>query len=805
MQPASANNAGSFNDELLAVFKARKPWLVNRKIVSSHIFTPKYINNLINSDSPYLLSHSLQPVDWIEWQPSFESDFKSGDKLVFVSIGYSTCHWCHVMAEESFANTDIADILNQSYISIKVDREQWPLVDERFKSALELLKGEAGWPLNVILTPEGKIVWIDSYLNKDKFTKVIQGLAKRWQKQPKAIFSLASRIEATVNPDPLPTSNPETNPLSKSDWRKLLPKQHQSVYQALLNEQRPGEPRFFREIWQLGLLDEYLRTGNEAYLKAVENQLSEILLSPVFDAIDGSFHRYTVDSEWKTPHFEKMLYTQANMITLLAKAYGITGKQHYRIAMEQTIDWVELWLKNDSGYSSAVSAISEGQEGKYYHFSETPLDSGTVNVAGFKVVNRFTHDIQNENVQNYLISLDSLDSDWRELTSYQELKKYRKQKVKPELDEKVIVSWNSRYAIALLDAFEVTDKAEYLENSISLLESLWQAAKLDGELYRIVFLGRASIPPQMEDYALFAKAQFRLAFYQPWQTEKDDESKRKFYAQSDGNRVVESVGESIDESETSIMTTSALHDSSAATRGNWLLEQMMIHFDENGEHDGKSLYAKITNLNTDGEQSSVYTSVYEALALGELYSQSPVYKKLIGRFTKNHSHLPIEMFKHYSFVSSVADSLSPARLNHAIFAKGHGRIKAFYSEPNLNSKPNEVSHGGVIKVTFTMENGWHVNANSVSKSRFIPTTVKLDRDVADSQTDTDIRYPEPRIRKLGFSDSKLALYEGRFEIFLEGGVIQEGELQKELKSIDIRIQACSDQLCLLPETIKLNL
>lgn len=775
-EPVSLDKTVLNDADLMIAFESRKPWLVNRKIVSSQTSTPKYLNNLINSESPYLLSHSLQPVDWIEWQPDFETDFQSGGRLVFISIGYSTCHWCHVMAEESFANTDVAEVLNQSYISIKVDREQWPLVDERFKSALELLKGEAGWPLNVILTPDGKIVWIDSYLNKDKFIKLIQGLAKRWQKQPKAISSLANRIDAIVNPDPLlkpntnsiPTSNSGTHPLSKSDWRKLLPEQHQSVYQALLNEQRPGEPRFFRDIWQLGLLDEYLRTGNKAYLEVVENQLAEILLSPVFDAIDGGFHRYTLDSEWQTPHFEKMLYTQANMISLLARAYGITGKQHYRIAMEQTIDWVEQWLKNDSGYSSAVSALSEGIEGKYYHFRGYKSDSGIVNLAGFKVVTGAINDTQNGSEKNYLVSIDSLEFDWRELPSYQELKKYRKQKVKPEIDEKVIVSWNSRYAIALLDAFEVTDKAEYLAKSTRLLESLWQHANFDEKLYRIVFLGRASIPAQLEDYALFAKAQFRLAFYQPWKAEYNDVRKSK--------------------SKLSGMVASTLPDNSAAIRGHWLLERMITHFDS----DGKSLYSNVSNLNTDGEQSSVYTSVYEAFALGALYSQSSVYKKIASKLIKSHSHLSGELFKSYSFVSSVADSLVPARLKYAVFSKGHGRIKAF-------------NDGGIIRIEFDMEPGWHINANPAANKRFIPTQVSLVGIDGGFQSDKSIKvhYPQATEKQLSFYKTLLHLYEERFEIQVESPELKTSTDENNRHMLSIRLQACSENLCLLPESFNL--
>ncbi|SQH77454.1 conserved protein of unknown function [Shewanella benthica] len=774
-------NEHKLNDaDLMAAFEERKPWLVNRKMVSSQTSTPKYLNNLINSESPYLLSHSLQPVDWLEWQADFDTDFHSGGRLVFISIGYSTCYWCHVMAQESFANTDVAEVLNQSYISIKVDREQWPLVDERFKSALELLKGEAGWPLNVILTPDGKIVWIDSYLKKDKFIKLLQGLAKRWHQQPQAISSLANRIDAIVNPDPLlkpntnsksnsiATANSGTNPLSKNDWRKLLPEQHRSVYQALIYEERPGEPRFFRDIWQLGLLDEYLRTGNKAYLEAVENQLAEILLSPVFDAIDGGFHRYTLDSEWQTPHFEKMLYTQANMISLLARAYGITGKQYYRFAMEQTIDWVEQWLKNDSGYSSAVSAISAGVEGKYYDFRAYQSGSGIVNLAGFNVVTGAINDTQNGSEQNHLVSIASLEFDWRELPSYQELKKYRKRKVKPEIDEKVIVSWNSRYAIALLDAFEVTGKAEYLGSSTRLLESLWQDANFDGKLYRIIFLGRASIPAPLEDYALFAQAQFRLAFYQPWQAEYHDVKNSK--------------------STSSGMEARFSPDNSAAIRGHWLLEQMISHVDS----DGKSLYSNVSNLNKDGEQSSVYTLVYEALALGTLYSPSPVYKQIASKLITSHSHLSGELFKSYSFVSSVADSLVPARLNHAIFAKGHGRIKAF-------------NDGGIIRLEFDMEPGWHINANSVASKRFIPTQVSLVGIDGGFQSDKSIKvhYPQATEKQLSFYKTLLHLYEERFEIQVESPQLKISTDENNRHLLSIRLQACSDNLCLLPESFNL--
>ncbi|MEC4727746.1 DUF255 domain-containing protein [Shewanella sp. D64] len=473
--------------ELNAAFQARKNWLLSRKIITSSNSEPQHINQLILSDSPYLLSHSLQPIEWLEWQQHFESDFQSNGKLIFISIGYSTCHWCHVMAAESFDDIEVAAILNANYISVKVDREQWPLVDEKFKSALEQLKGEAGWPINVVLTPEGKIVWIDSYVNKDKFSKVIQGLAKRWHKKPGAIENLAKRIDSKLNVSLGAYGTAQEKGLSKralpkKKWRQLLPKLHKDIYEALVAEQESKGLRFFRAYWSIGLLDEYIRTGNVQLLTTVETHLETILLSPVYDMVDGGFHRYSVDGQSQIPHFEKMLYTQANMMRVLAKAYAITGKKHYLIALEQTSDWVELWLKNEVGYSSAVSALSDGEEGRYYFIKDN---------------------IEAQKRTKQLATIENLATDWRETTQYQKLHDYRKAKIRPQIDEKVIVSWNSLYAISLLEAYEVTQESKYLNRATLLLDSLWISARPDNTLFRTLSHGRASIPAQVEDYAWF--------------------------------------------------------------------------------------------------------------------------------------------------------------------------------------------------------------------------------------------------------------------------------------------------------------
>ena len=647
------------------------------------------------------------------------------------------------MAEESFDDVEVAAILNADYVSVKIDREQWPLVDEKFKLALEQLKGEAGWPINVILTPEGKIVWIESYINKNKFSKVIQGLAKRWRNKPAAIESLAERIDNKLNTsleinETTLGEKPFKSQLSKKEWRNLLPKLHKGVYEALIVEQESHGPRFFRANWMLGLLDEYLRTGDRQLLDIVESQIETILLSPVYDMAEGGFHRYSVDGKWQVPHFEKMLYTQANMIRVLAKAYAVTGKSHYLIALEQTSDWVESWLRNDVGYSSAVSALSEGDEGKYYFIKN---DAVIQRAAG------------------KLAFIQNLSNDWRGTKQHQKLHDYRKTNVKPLVDEKVIVSWNSLYAISLLDAYQVTREPKYLTRATELLDSLWLAAKSDNTLFRTLFHGRASIPAQIEDYAWFGLAWLKLSFYQPWQTIDIE---------------FEHIGTSTSTSRSNIANNSSLETlDSALERSNWLLGKL-----------GKQLDPDVLNrFDNDGELPSTYTAIFGALSTGVKINNSRQYKVWLKELSRHLDTTLESLISQYSFVEQKSDELSPVYLNQARFAKGHGKVTL---EKVI----------GKTRLQFDLEPGWHVNANPASNERYIATQVSVESD----SLNVKVQYPQAIHKRLGFNDESLALYEGKFAIELTG--LKDKEWAGK---INIRIQACSDSLCLLPENILLFL
>ncbi|MGI2058512.1 thioredoxin domain-containing protein [Shewanella baltica] len=613
----------SFADESLhSVFEKRRAWLEDRGIISASLIHPEFLNALILSDSPYLLSHALQPVNWHEWQSNFETEFGQSDRLIFISIGYDTCHWCHVMAQESFSSVDVAEELNAHYFSIKIDREQWPLVDNRFRSMLEQLQGEAGWPINIILTPSGRLIWADTYLDEAKFLKVVSTLAKRWQHQPETVNMLAENIAQQLSQSRIPAQH------TKIDWPIMLTMQHNLALQQLVAEQTKAGPRFLREYWLLGLLDNYFQQPNPNTLAAVEQHIDSILMSPSYDAIDGGFHRYAVDDNWQQPHFEKMLYTQAFMIRVLARLFAISGKQQYLRALIQTIDWTEQQLKQPFGYASAMSAVSLEGEGAYYHFPQEL--SADINRAGLKYY------------PNRLVAISSLSQDWRAPIEHLKLQHYRASKIKPSIDGKVIVSWNAMYINALIDAYHVTAELQYLTLAQTLADELWVHARVDNKLSRIIFDGKASIAAQWEDYSWFAIAELRLSFYQPW--------------------LQHSAG------------IEALTQKSAKSRGLWLLSNLSDDY----------TFKKMTELARDGEVPSVYSSLYQAMNLGYELTGQAKFKEITTELKALHSDNVNDIFANYSFINQLGVSAPKPLLGPQFFAKGNGKLSLEHDSGALN-------------------------------------------------------------------------------------------------------------------------
>ena len=462
-------------------------------------------NHLIHELSPYLLQHAYNPVNWYPWSEEAFAKAKTEDKPIFLSIGYSTCHWCHVMEDESFEDEEVATYLNEYFVSIKVDREERPDIDSVYMTVCQSLTGQGGWPLTILMTPEGHPFYAGTYFPKQSrygrpgLMDILKSLIKTWKNHREKIEEVTSDIQAHLTD--LSTHIPSQTELSPTLFKNAL--QH---FKAIYDFEFGGfgEAPKFPTPHRLMYL---LRTDDEEAIVMVKKTLDQMYKGGLFDHIGYGFSRYSTDEAWLVPHFEKMLYDNALLIITYLEAYEVTKEKRYLMIATKTLDYVLRNLHHqEGGFYCAEDADSEGEEGKYYLFADEEI----IKLLGKEQGEFFNHyynvtsegNFEGKTILNRLHTSIELDEEKIEPLREKVLA-YRASRYHLHKDDKILTSWNGLMLVALAKAYRVTQEEKY-ESLIHETINFINENLLDqGRLLARFREGKSHFLGYLDDYAFY--------------------------------------------------------------------------------------------------------------------------------------------------------------------------------------------------------------------------------------------------------------------------------------------------------------
>ena len=493
-------------------------------------------NNLINESSPYLLQHAKNPVNWNPWDKKYLNIAEKQNKLVIISIGYASCHWCHVMERESFQDSAVAKLMNEKFISLKVDREERPDIDQVYMNAIQLMTGSGGWPLNVIALPDGRPIWGGTYFSKEQWLSALNQISVIYEKEPEKFTSYADKVQEGINS--LNIVDPAIDDFESIDLLKYSEKLIDSI--DLKFGGFNGAPKFMMPNNLDFLLRYSVQENNLKSKNIILESLEKIAYGGIFDHIEGGFSRYSTDEKWHIPHFEKMLYDNAQLMSLYSKGFKVSNKKHFKKVVYKIHEYINKEMKDNSGgfYSSldADSKIDENNyvEGAYYSWSFSELKNlinedfdlfskyynvndygywkeedkyvliNNVSDTEFISEHNLTEEVFNEKLSNW-VSI---------------LKEAKKDKKKPSLDYKIVTSWNGLMISGYVDAYKAFNDEIFLNEAIESAEFIYKSlTKNDGGLFHNYVNGKSKVNGYLEDYATIIQASldlYEITLNQKW-------------------------------------------------------------------------------------------------------------------------------------------------------------------------------------------------------------------------------------------------------------------------------------------------
>lgn len=490
-----------------------------------------YTNKLIAESSPYLLEHAHNPVNWYPWGKEALEKAARENKPIIISISYAACHWCHVMEHESFSDPDVAKVMNEHFVAIKVDREERPDIDNLYMAASILQNGRGGWPLNAFALPDGRPFFAGTYFPKENWVGLMEQISHLYKNEYEKLVENAEALNEGIATQNLHFLNSKSSEISGyDDFYETMHNRIDEQFGGLT-----GAPKFpMPSVWDFLLQYSYL-TGSESAYDNVMFTLERIALSGTYDQLGGGFARYATDMNWKIPHFEKMLYDNGQLISTYSNAYKAEHNSLFKDIVYQTVDFVERELMNDKfGFYSSLNADSEGEEGKFYVWEYSEIKKA-LNEAEFKIIEDYYGIIEHGNweeeknilhtkitIENYALKneLDYEDTHKLLQSAKSKLFKARKSKIRPSLDDKVITSWNALMISGLCDAYSAFSDERFLNLALKNADFLTKKMlSKNGSLNRIYKDGKVTITAFLDDYTLLAKALldlYQVTFDKKW-------------------------------------------------------------------------------------------------------------------------------------------------------------------------------------------------------------------------------------------------------------------------------------------------
>ncbi len=488
-------------------------------LLSLNILFMKHTNQLIHETSPYLLQHAHNPVNWQPWSETLIEEAKASGRLILVSIGYAACHWCHVMEHESFEDEEVAEVMNRHFVCIKVDREERPDVDHYYMSAVQLMGMQGGWPLNVIALPDGRPIWGGTYFPKEVWVKNVQAVATYYRENKEKTEEYGAQLEDSIQRLSLSAGIEDPTPID----RDLL-EQGVEAWKSRFDRKeggRLGAPKFPMPV-NLDFLMYYAWVKNDDVTREfVKTTLEKMARGGIYDQVGGGFARYSVDENWKVPHFEKMLYDNGQLLSTYSKAYQLYKKEEFKWVVYEVVDFMEREMTDESGaFYSSLDADSEGEEGRFYVWKENELknllgDDYPLFAACYNANSKgyWEHG-------NYILLRNSSDEEFaaangmspehlqRLLAKWKyKLLKERSKRVRPGLDDKTLTSWNALAIQGLVDAYNTFREVRFLELALQNARFIRESQLMsDGKLWHSWKKGKSTIDGFLEDYSLVIQA-----------------------------------------------------------------------------------------------------------------------------------------------------------------------------------------------------------------------------------------------------------------------------------------------------------